>query len=112
MKGLARPLVAVVGVLTLVAYVLVAAIHVTAEVAGPRSAATYALSWSEDPESFPQRDAVTDRHCHECSSASIPAATQIASVQIPKASPPWPLFDGIPRGLAAGVDPPPPKQVR
>lgn len=111
MIGLARSFVAAIGALSLAAYVLVAAIHVTAEAAGPQSAATYAISASDDPESLPQRDAATDRHCHGCSSASIPAATQIVSMRIPRASPPWPLCDGFSRGMAAGVDPPPPKQV-
>ena len=111
MRVRARSFVAAIGTLTLAAYVLATAIHITVKACGPLPAATHAISASADPESHPQRDGATERHCHGCSSAAIQVPAQTVSVRISKAPPPWPLFDGVRRGFAPGGDRPPPKQI-
>lgn len=58
-----------------------------------------------------QRGVPADWHCHGCFSASVSVPVPVALARLSIAPSAWPPLDGFRPGLAAGVDPPPPRKV-
>ena len=99
MIGRMRSFRAMAGLLSLLAYIVAAVAHLTADIDAPHPEAAYgAAASSSDPDAHPQRIAETEKHCHECFSASESKPAQIVAAASLNGRSTWPLHDPCPAG--------------
>jgi hypothetical protein len=94
--------------LVLTMYLIAGVLHGVCDLDVAHSPSRIAVSLADDSTGHSDRGALADHHCHGCFSISVPAPVVVAVAMMPTVEV-RPALQAAHRGLAPGLDPPPPK---